>query len=253
MEIRDKVAFVTGAGSGLGRATALSLAAAGARVAALDLDRKAAQRAVDQMAGQGLAVEIDVAEEESVAGAIGAVTDAFGTVHICVNAAGIAPAGKVISRGRPLPLADFRRVIDINLIGLFDVVRHCAEHMATNDPGPDGERGVFVNVSSGAAWQGQKGQAGYAASKAGVIGLTLPLARDLADHGIRVVTIAPGIFETGMSAGFPETVRAALQQLLLYPSRFGAPEEFAQLVNHIVTNRYLNATTLSLDGGARMI
>lgn len=253
MEIRDKVALVTGAGSGLGRATALALADAGARVAALDRNRGGAQRTVDQMAGHGLAVEVDVADEESVGDAFDAVTDAFETIHICVNAAGIAPAGKVISRGRALPLADFRRIIDINLIGLFDVVRRCAEHMATNDPGPDGERGVFVNVSSGAAWQGQKGQAGYAASKAGIIGMMLPLARDLADHGIRVVTIAPGIFETGLSAGFPETVRTALQQLVLYPSRFGDPEEFAQLVNHIVTNRYLNATTLSLDGGARLI
>jgi NAD(P)-dependent dehydrogenase (short-subunit alcohol dehydrogenase family) len=165
----------------------------------------------------------------------------------------VGTAGKTVSRGRALPLAEFRAVISVNLIGLFDVTRRCSELMVGNDPGDDGERGVIINVSSGAAWQGQKGQAAYAASKAGVIGLMLPVARDLAEHGIRVVTIAPGLFETGMSAGLPEKVIAGLERMVLYPERLGNPDEFAELVGHIVANRYLNAATVSLDAGARMV
>lgn len=252
MDIDGRVALVTGGASGLGRAAALALAGRGARVAVLDRDGTRIREVAGQDHGQLLPVETDVADERSVERALSVVTEALGTVHICVNAAGVATAGKVVSQGSALALDSFRRVIDVNLVGLFDVVRRCAELMVQNDPGEDGERGVIINVSSGAAWQGQRGQAAYAASKAGVIGLMLPLARDLAELGIRVVTIAPGLFHTGMSAGLPPRVVAALEEMVLYPHRLGDPEEFAGLVGHIVENRYLNATTLSLDAGIRL-
>lgn len=251
VDLLDRVAVVTGAGSGLGRATALALGAAGARVAVLDRDWAAAKATADECAG-ATPIEVDVADEGSVTAAVDRVTDVFGTVHVCVNAAGVAPASKVLGRHGPLPRSAFRDIVEINLVGSFDVLRQCAVRMVGNEPGPDGERGVVINVSSGAAWQGQTGQAAYAASKAGVIGMMLPLARELAEHAIRVVTIAPGIFDTGISAGFPESVRSALEDAVLHPSRFGDPREFAQLVEAILTNRYLNATTVSLDGGARM-
>ncbi|WP_028849855.1 SDR family NAD(P)-dependent oxidoreductase [Thermocrispum municipale] len=252
MDIEGRNAVVTGGASGLGRATVLALARAGARVAVLDRDGDAARQVAEQCDGDLLPVEVDVADEQSVDRAFSAIKEKFGTVHLCVNAAGVATAGKVVSKGQALPLATFRTVIEVNLIGLFDVLRRCSELMAGNDPGADGERGVIINVSSGAAWQGQKGQAAYSASKAGVIGLMLPVARDLAAHGIRVVTIAPGLFQTGMSAGMPEKVLTALEQMVLYPQRLGDPAEFAELVGHIVTNRYLNAATLSIDAGARL-
>lgn len=256
MQIEDTVAVVTGAGSGLGRATAIALAAAGSRIVCLDRNGAAAEATAGRIgelgAAEALAVEADVADESSVDAAFAEIATVHRAVHICVNAAGIAPAGKIVGRRGPLPLADFRKVIGVNLVGLFDVTRRCAALMAGNRPGPDGERGVIVNVSSGAAWQGQKGQAAYAASKAGVIGLMLPVARDLYEYGVRVVTIAPGIFETGMSAAFSPELLASLEQMVLNPKRLGRPEEFASLVQQVVTNGYLNAVTLPLDGGARI-
>lgn len=254
MDLTEQTAVVTGGGSGLGRATALALARAGAQVVLLDQDEGAARRVADHgTPGRLTAFEVDVADERSVDRAFSTIAEEFGTVHVCVNAAGVATPGKTVSQGQALPLADFRKVIEINLLGVFDVVRHCAELMVRNEPSSDGERGVIINVSSGAAWQGQKGQAAYAASKAGVIGLMLPVARDLAPHGIRVVTIAPGLFQTAMSARMPDKVLSALEDMLLYPHRLGSPDEFAALAEHIVANRYINATTLALDAGARLV
>lgn len=252
MNLDGQVAVVTGGASGLGRATVGMLATAGASVAVLDRDGSAAKQVAAEHRG-ALPVEVDVADEGSVKHAMGVVVDAFGSVHLCVNAAGVGTGGKVVAGGKALPLAEFRAVIEVNLIGLFDVVRRCAELMVGNPAGRDGERGVIVNVSSPAAWQGQRGQAAYAASKAGVIGLMLPVARDLAEHGVRVVTVAPGLFETGMYHGLPGKVVERLRDMVLYPDRPGDPAEFAEVVGLIVRNRYFNATTVSLDAGARLI
>lgn len=254
MELRNRYAVITGAGSGLGRATAFTFARHGARLALLDLNGAAAKATADAIdAGDDvLAIEANVADPTSVAAAMTEIDSTFGTVHVCVNAAGIPTAGKIVTNGEPLPLDVFRSVIDVNLIGAFDIMRHCAHRMTTNEPDEDGERGVVINVSSGAAWQGQTGQAAYSASKAGLIGLTLPLARDLSQHGVRVVAIAPGLFDTAMAADLPPKVRAGLEKLTLHPQRLGQPDEFAELAQHVVSNRYLNATTVSIDGGIRM-
>jgi 3-hydroxyacyl-CoA dehydrogenase/3-hydroxy-2-methylbutyryl-CoA dehydrogenase len=252
MELSGQVAVVTGGAFGLGRATVRTLAAAGASVAVLDRYGAAAKQVAAECRG-ALPVEVDVANEGSVQHAMRAVADAFGSVHVCVNAAGVGTGGKVVARGKALPLAEFRAVVEVNLIGLFDVVRRCAELMVGNPPGRDGERGVIVNVSSPAAWHGQRGQAAYAASKAGVIGLMLPVARDLAEYGVRVVTVAPGLFETGMYHELPGKIVERLRDTVLYPDRPGDPAEFAELVEHIVRNRYFNATTVALDAGVRLV
>ncbi len=253
MNIDGQVAVVTGAGSGLGRATALALAKAGARVAVLDRNADAAQSVVEQAGPTTVPVPVDVADRASATSAIAAVSEAFGRIDICVNAAGIPNPGKVFGKSGPLDMEQFQRVIDVNLVGAFDVMRQCAELMTRNaDAGLDGERGVIINVSSGAAFEGQKGQAAYSASKAGLIGLMLPAARDLAQYGIRVVTIAPGLFDTGIFAAVDPKVVQALGKAALNPARLGEPGEFASLVMHIVENRYINATTLSIDAGARL-
>ncbi|MGO9067342.1 SDR family NAD(P)-dependent oxidoreductase [Mycobacterium sp.] len=252
MDIVDRVAVVTGAGSGLGRATALALAKAGARVAVLDRNAEAARSVVEQAGATTIPVTVDVADRASVTAAIAEVFETFGRVDVCINAAGIPNPGKVFGKSGPLDIEQFQRVIEVNLVGAFDVMRQCAGLMTANDPGPDGERGVIINVSSGAAFEGQKGQAAYSASKAGLIGLMLPAARDLAHYGIRVVTIAPGLFDTGIFAGIDPRAVQALSGAVLNPSRLGEPGEFASLAMHVIENRYLNATTLSIDAGARL-
>jgi 3-hydroxyacyl-CoA dehydrogenase/3-hydroxy-2-methylbutyryl-CoA dehydrogenase len=253
VDIVDRVAVVTGAGSGLGRATAMALAKAGARVAVLDRNTEAARSVADEAGAPAVSVTVEVADRASVTAAIAEVSETLGRVDVCVNAAGIPNPGKVFGKSGPLDIEQFQRVIDVNLVGAFDVMRQCAELMTRNtDAGPDGERGVIINVSSGAAFEGQKGQAAYSASKAGLIGLMLPAARDLAQYGIRVVTIAPGLFDTGIFAEVDPKVVQALGSAALNPSRLGDPGEFASLVMHIIENRYLNATTLSIDAGARL-
>lgn len=253
MKISDARAIVTGGGSGLGAAAARRLAADGAEVAVLDRDEAAAGRVAKTHPHLMFPVGVDVADPDSVDAAFKLIGQRFDSVGTLVSAAGVATSGKVISRGAAISMEQFRSVIDVNLVGLFDVLRRTAELMLPNEPDEHGERGVIVNVSSGAAFQGQKGQAAYAASKAGVIGLMLPVARDLARHGIRVMTVAPGLFQTGMSASFRPELVDELEQQILYPKRLGNPEEFADLVTHIIENRYLNATTVSLDAGARMV
>lgn len=251
MKLSGRSAVITGAGSGLGRAAAVRLAGLGARVALLDLDPARIEAVAGEIGEAAIATPVDVADPDATARAIATVLDRSGRIDVCVNAAGIATPGLTTNGTEPLPLEAFRRVLNVNLIGLFDVMRLCAQAMTGNEP-VDGERGVIINVSSGAWNQGQRGQAAYAASKAGVVGLTLPVARDLARYGIRVVAVAPGLFETAMASGMSEKVRAGLEQMILNPRRLGEPDEFAALVQHIVENPYLNATTISLDAGARM-
>lgn len=252
MELKDRVAVVSGGASGLGRAAALELADHGCRVAVLDLNGQGAASVSAQMMNGSVAVETDVADAESVDSAIGTVVETFGRIDICVNAAGRLSAGKIVARGKALDLDVFRASIEVNLVGAFDVMRQCAGTMASNEPDEDGERGVIINVSSIAASQGQAGQVPYSAAKAGLIGLTLPAARDLASLGIRVITITPGTFDTPMAASVPEKVKEALLELVLHPSRMGEPAEFAALVRHVIENRYLNATTLAIDAGIRV-
>lgn len=252
MLIANASAIVTGGGSGLGAATAKRLAAQGARVAVLDRDEDAARQIAAAYPARMFPIAVDVANEQSVSAAFETIKLHLDAVRILVSASGVATAGKTVSQGKAISLHSFRSVIDVNLVGLFDVLRHAAELMVAAPPNDDGERGVIINVSSGAAFQGQKGQAAYAASKAGVIGLMLPVARDLARHGVRVVTVAPGLFETKMSAAFTPELVKQLKTQILYPSRLGHPDEFAALATHIVENRYLNAATFALDAGARI-
>lgn len=254
MNLSGKVALVTGAASGLGFATARTLAAAGARVVGFDRDLTRLEAFSTALGANGLAVAVDVSDDAAVARGVAEAISAFGALHVAINCAGVADAAKTLSKGEPFPLAIWNKVIGVNLTGTFNVVRYAAQAMANNAPdGADGERGVIVNTASGAAWQGQIGQAAYSASKAGVMGLTLPVARDLAPLGVRVVAIAPGLFRTSMVAGMPDNVsQSIIDRMILYPNRMGDPDEFASLVRLVIENAYFNATTLNLDAGARM-
>ena len=245
MEIRGRTFLVTGAGSGLGAATANVLANEGAYVVVADLKGEAAGDNVRF-------VHTDVTDEEGVKDAIDAALQGFGGLHGAINCAGIASAEKVLGREGPHSLETFSRVVEVNLVGTFNAVRLAAEVMAKNEPTEDGERGVIVNTASVAAFDGQIGQAAYAASKGGVAAITLPIARELARHGIRVMTIAPGIFDTPMLAGLPEAARESLGKQVLFPQRLGRPEEFAALVCHIVENEMLNGEVIRLDASIRL-
>jgi NAD(P)-dependent dehydrogenase (short-subunit alcohol dehydrogenase family) len=257
MRIEECSAIVTGGASGLGFATARTLADAGASVVIVDLPSSAGQDAAEELGGRALFVPADVTNEEQVRAAVGEASD-LAPLRIVVNCAGIGTPGKVLGRDGVLPLEQFERVIRINLIGTFNVIRLAAEAMAqveplgrTDLPG-DAERGVIVNTASVAAFEGQIGQAAYSASKGGVAAMTLPIARELARSLVRVVTIAPGIFDTPMMAGLPEAARASLGQQVPHPSRLGHPEEYASLVRHIVENPMLNGEVIRLDGAIRM-
>jgi len=254
MKIDGKVAIVTGAGSGLGKATCIALAEAGAKVVGFDLNNERLAELQGVSGGIVLARRVDVANAQAVKAGIDAVLQECGGVHIVVSCAGILRAAKTVSKSEPFPLEAWDEVIAVNLTGTFNLIRFSAVAMIRNIPDEQSEdRGVIVNVSSGAAFQGQIGQAAYSASKAGIIGLTLPVARDLAEHAIRVVTIAPGVFGTEMVAGMPPNVsQAIVDRMVLFPHRMGRPEEFAKLVRHIIENGYLNAVTISIDAGARM-
>nr|WP_244816018.1 SDR family NAD(P)-dependent oxidoreductase [Caballeronia sp. Lep1P3] len=248
MKLENKVAIVTGAASGLGLATCHALAAAGAKVVGFDLDGDKLKEAL----GRDIAsIAVDVADEASVADAVREVVARHGGVHIAVNCAGILGPCKTIFKGQLFPGELWNRVLAVNLTGTFNVVRHAALAMTRNEPEDTGERGVIINTASGAAKGGQMGQAAYSASKAGVIGMTVPVARDLAEHGIRVLAIAPGLFESGMSAGMPQKVSDGLIEKMLFPRRMGRASEFAQLVLDLIGNAYMNATTVDIDCGTR--
>ena len=250
MELHGRSALVTGGGSGLGAATAAALARGGARVAVLDRNAEAAAAVAARIGG--FAATVDVTDPAGAEAALAAAEAALGPPRVLVNCAGIGTAGRILGRDGPLPLEDFSRVIAVNLIGTFNMLRLAAARMSALDPGADGERGVVVNTASVAAYEGQVGQAAYAASKAGVVGLTLPAARELARSGVRVMTIAPGLIETPMFNGVPEELRRGLAAAVPFPSRLGLPEEYAALVLHICANRYLNGEVIRLDGALRM-
>jgi 3-hydroxyacyl-CoA dehydrogenase/3-hydroxy-2-methylbutyryl-CoA dehydrogenase len=252
MNLQDKVIIVTGGASGLGLASSKQLAAQGARIAAFDLNQQAGDALVAELGSQAMFVRVDVTDSSSVETAIEQVVEHFGAVHVCLNCAGIAPGGKTVGRNGALPLEKFAQVININLIGTFNVLRLAAAQMANNEPDANGERGVIINTASVAAFDGQLGQAAYSASKAGVVGMTLPIARDLAGLGVRIMCIAPGIFDTPMMEGMTDEVREPLLKMVQHPKRFGALGEYASLVQHIIENSYLNGEVIRLDGGIRM-
>lgn len=250
MDLDSAVAVITGGASGLGLATARRLAAAAAQVVLVDLGSSGGREVAATFDGKASFVEADVTSEGQIAAAFD-LAESFGPVRVVVNCAGIATPGRILGKGGVLPLEQFSRVVQINLIGTFNVLRLGAERIARTDPIGE-ERGVIVNTASVAAFDGQIGQAAYSASKGGVVGLTLSAARDLADKLIRVMTIAPGIFETPMLAGLPESARQSLGTQVPHPSRLGTPDEYAALVEHIIANPMLNGEVIRLDGAIRM-
>ena len=252
MQIKDKVFLVTGAGSGLGAATARNLAEGGAKVVLLDLNREAGEKVAAELGANARFVETDVASESSAVNAVQAAISAFGAIHGLVNCAGVAPAEKVVGKEGPHKLESFTRTININLIGTFNMLRLAADAMLKNAPDEGGERGVIVNTASVAAFEGQLGQAAYAASKGAIVALTLPVAREFARSGIRCLTIAPGIMETPMLLGMPAEVQESLNKMVPFPTRMGKPAEYAALVRHIAENSYLNGEVIRLDGAIRM-
>lgn len=252
MNVTTVKAIVTGGASGLGRATAARLVAAGGRVALVDRPASAGADAAKEMGARAAFTPADVTSADDVAAAIGKAREHLGGVNVLVNCAGIGTAMKTFGRNGPAKLEEFTRVIQVNLIGTFNCIRLVAAEMAKETPGVHGERGVIINTASVAAFDGQIGQAAYSASKGGVVGMTLPVARDLAELGIRVMTIAPGIFETPMLGTLPESVRASLAKQVPFPQRLGQPDEYAALAVHIIENQMLNGETIRLDGAIRM-
>jgi len=258
MNLHNKTILITGGGSGLGAATARTLAAAGANVILADTNREAGETTAASIGPAARFAPVDVVNEEQVQAAIDLAAAEFGHrqsdggLHGLVNCAGIAIAERVVGRGTVHDLGHFAKVIAVNLTGTFNCIRLAAAAMARNEPNADGERGVIVNTASVAAFDGQIGQAAYSASKGGVVAMTLPIARELARTGIRVCTIAPGIMDTPMLAGLPDTARKSLGEQVPFPARLGSPDEYAALVAHIFANGYLNGEVIRLDGGIRM-
>ena len=250
MDIKGHAAIVTGGGSGLGAATAALLASAGAKVALLDVNMDAAQAHAKTIGG--IAVKCDVSDAASAEAAVKEANAKLGTARILLNCAGVGTPKRIVGRDGPMPLGDYEKVIRINLIGTFNLLRLFAADCSRTEPLEEGERGVIINTASVAAYDGQIGQAAYASSKGGVVGLTLPAARELAQFGIRVCTIAPGIFLTPMLLGLSDEVQKSLAASVPFPKALGRPEEYAALARHIIENRYLNGETIRLDGSLRM-
>lgn len=252
MRIKDAVFLLTGGSSGLGLATARELIGQGAKVLLADINAEAGAARAEELGANARFVATDITREEDGRRAVSAALEHFGGLHGLVNCAGVAPAEKILGRNGVHGLDSFSKVISVNLIGSFNMLRLAAEAMALGEPNEQGERGVIINTASVAAFDGQMGQAAYAASKGGVVALTLPAARDLARSGIRVMCIAPGIFETPMMAGMPQEVRDGLAANVPFPPRLGRPEEYAALVRHIIENSMLNGEVIRLDGALRM-
>ena len=252
MELKDRAVLVSGGASGLGGACVRLLSEAGAKVIIADLNQEQGDQLAGELGGGTRFVKTNVTDEDSVKAAVQAAVDNFGGLHVAINCAGIGVAEKVLGKDGPSPLANFSRVIQINLIGTYNVIRLASQAMTANQPTAGGERGVIINTASVAAFDGQIGQAAYSASKGGVVGMTLPIARELARYGIRVMTIAPGIFDTPMLAGLPEPARVSLGQQVPFPPRLGQPREYAALARHIIENEMLNGEVIRLDGAIRM-
>ena len=252
MDLNDKVVVVTGGASGLGLACSRFLVQSGAKIAVMDVDDAKEEQLVAELGSQVIYCHADVASAESVQDAVDKTIEAFGSIHVAINCAGVATPAKVLGKNGPIELDVFNRVVQINLVGTLNVIRLAAARMVENIPNEDGEKGVVINTASGAAFEGQIGQAAYSASKAGVVGMTLPIAREFADYGIRVVTIAPGLFRTPMLESLPEKVQTALGQMVPFPKRLGEPWEFARLARDIVENPMMNGETIRLDGAIRL-
>ncbi len=252
MNIDGSTFFITGGGSGLGAGCARRFAADGGKVVIADVQEEAGKKLASELGKSAMFVRTDVTDEASVKSALAESHRAFGPVRVVVNCAGIIGVGRVVGKEGPYDLASFSRTIQVNLIGTFNVIRLAAAAMAASPPGPENERGVIINTASVAAFEGQVGQAAYSASKGGVVSMTLPIARELARFGIRVVTIAPGVFQTAMMAGMPGPQQEALEAQVPFPPRLGQPAEFADLAAHIVRNLMLNGTTIRLDGALRL-
>lgn len=252
MKIQGKTALVTGGASGLGGATAARLIEQGAYVVLLDINETQGAAIADQLGENARFAHTNVASEDDILIAIELAQKAFGSVDVLVNCAGIAPALRTVGRDGPHPLDVFERVLSVNLTGTFNCIRLCAAVMQHNDPNDEGERGVIINTASVAAYDGQIGQAAYSASKGGIVSMTLPIAREFARMGIRVCSIAPGIFDTAMLAGLPEKARLSLGEQVPFPPRLGRPAEYAHLVQSIIENPMLNGEVIRLDGAIRM-
>lgn len=251
MKIAHSVVVITGGASGLGLATVEKFVSLGAKVAIFDFNETLGFAVVERLGAQVMFVKVNVADEDSVQAAINQTIANFGAIHICINYAGIGNAGKTLGKKGVLPLADFNKVLQVNLVGTFNVLRLAAEQMAKNEL-VDGERGVIINTASVAAYEGQIGQAAYSASKGGVVGMTLPIARDLASYGIRVNTIVPGLIHTPMFDSLEPNVITALSATVLNPQRLGRPDEIAHTAVYIVENGYVNGECIRVDGGIRM-
>ncbi len=252
MQLENKGVLVTGGASGLGAACVRLLSSAGAKVVIADLNSETGNALAQELGASTLFVKTNVVEEESVQAAVQVAVDTFGGLYVTINCAGIGVAEKVLGKDGPSSLASFTKVIQVNLIGTFNTIRLASAPMSTNQTTEGGERGVIINTASVAAFDGQIGQAAYSASKGGIVGMTLPIARELARYGIRVMTIAPGIFDTPLLAGLPEPARVSLGQQVPFPPRLGRPSEYAALAKHIIENEMLNGEVIRLDGGIRM-
>jgi NAD(P)-dependent dehydrogenase (short-subunit alcohol dehydrogenase family) len=252
MKISECIAVITGGASGLGEACVRSLVDGGARVCIFDLATERGAKIADEIGKNVIFAQTDVTSEESVQSSINKTVDAFGGLNVAINCAGIGDPAKAFSRKGPMPLSFFNRMVQINLVGTFNVVRLVIEQMIRNIPNDDGERGVIINTSSAAAFDGQIGQPAYSASKAGVAGMTLPLARECAEYGIRVMTIAPGLFATPMLASLPREAQDSLGKMTPFPKRLGKPQEYALLAEQIVENPMLNGEVIRLDGAIRL-
>jgi len=252
MKVKGCVAVVTGGASGLGEACVRSFVNDGGKAAILDFDEERGKKIAAELGDSVIFCKTDVTDEKNVQETINKTIDTFGAIHFAVNCAGVSPPMKVLGKNGPMSIDKFNWVVQVNLIGTMNVIKLAAEQMLKNTPNDDGEKGVVINTASAAAFEGQLGQAAYSASKAGVVGMTLPIAREFANFGIRVVTIAPGLFETPMLASLSETVKASLIEMVPFPKRLGKPSEYAQLATHVIENAQLNGETIRLDSAIRL-